>query len=320
MIDLLRRHKFLLFAIFLLQFRIFGKALGEEGGYPRPIGFVNDFARIIQESARKEIESLCADLERRTTAEVAVVTIPSTGSVPIEDYAVELFNRWGIGKRGKDNGVLILVAVRDRKVRIEVGYGLEPVLTDARAGDIIRNVLVPAFRTGDFGGGILKAVQEIGSLISGEGPPEVATPEEKGPYLIPFLAYYLFLLFFSFIAGGFILFSIIGSFAALLGFVSLIFAFLSVPFPLFLKGVVHIVPFLLVAFGSIFLFFLRASKMRALRRKYKTRWAEHFPWWLYGFPYSGGSGGIRGGGGWSSGGFGGFGGGSSGGGGASGSW
>jgi uncharacterized protein len=310
-----RRNKALFsFLLIALLFVAPRKAVGEEGTFPNPVGFVNDFAGIIPERERDEIESLCADLERRTTVEIAVVTLKSTGSIPIEDYANELFNRWGIGKKGKDNGVLILVAVDDRKVRIEVGYGLEPILTDARAGDIIRRVLAPEFRRGDFGKGLLSAVRYIGELVEGKGAPEAMPSEDLLGSPISYLAYYLFLLCFSLITGGLVLLSLVGISIAI------------VALPLFLFGItanisaggaLYLIPLIFMIVGLIAISILKSVKASGLKKKYGRGWTQHFPWWWYGAPYSGGGTVARGGGGWS---FGGFGGGSSGGGGASGSW
>jgi uncharacterized protein len=308
-----RRNKALFsFLLIALLFVAPRKAVGEEGTFPNPVGFVNDFAGIIPERERDEIESLCADLERRTTVEIAVVTLKSTGSIPIEDYANELFNRWGIGKKGKDNGVLILVAVDDRKVRIEVGYGLEPILTDARAGDIIRHVLAPEFRRGDFGKGLLSAVRYIGELVEGKG--EAMPSEDLLGSPISYLAYYLFLLCFSLITGGLVLLSLVGISIAI---VALPLFLLGITANISAGGALYLIPLIFMIVGLIAISILKSVKASGLKKKYGRGWTQHFPWWWYGAPYSGGGTVARGGGGWS---FGGFGGGSSGGGGASGSW
>jgi uncharacterized protein len=310
-----RRNKALFsFLLIALLFVAPRKAVGEEGTFPNPVGFVNDFAGIIPERERDEIESLCADLERRTTVEIAVVTLKSTGSIPIEDYANELFNRWGIGKKGKDNGVLILVAVDDRKVRIEVGYGLEPILTDARAGDIIRHVLAPEFRRGDFGKGLLSAVRYIGELVEGKGAPEAMPSEDLLGSPISYLAYYLFLLCFSLITGGLVLLSLVGISIAI---VALPLFLLGITANISAGGALYLIPLIFMIVGLIAISILKSVKASGLKKKYGRGWTQHFPWWWYGAPYSGGGTVARGGGGWS---FGGFGGGSSGGGGASGSW
>ena len=98
--------------------------------FPRPDGYVNDFASVLDESAEGHLEDYLRTLERDTSAEVVVVTVTSLDGTTIEDYANRLFADWGIGQAQSDNGVLLVVAPRDRSVRIEVGYGLEPILPD----------------------------------------------------------------------------------------------------------------------------------------------------------------------------------------------
>ncbi|MBP7057472.1 TPM domain-containing protein, partial [Candidatus Gracilibacteria bacterium] len=139
------------------------------------VGYVNDFARILTTEQRNALETKVQDFERTTTNEIAVVTITSLGGDTIENYAVKLFEEWQIGKREEDNGVLLLVAKDDRKMRIEVGYGLEPVLPDATANHIIQTIMVPAFRQNDFYGGIDQSVDTMMLHISGAIPTVEAT-------------------------------------------------------------------------------------------------------------------------------------------------
>jgi uncharacterized protein len=133
--------------------------------YPKSQGYVNDFAGILNDPIRAALESDLRAVEQRTSAEIAVVTVPSLEGMTIDEYAVGLFADWKIGKRGKDNGVLVLVAPAERRVRIEVGYGLEPVLPDGLAGEIIRTEFLPAFRRGDFAGGIQAGVRDITEVV-----------------------------------------------------------------------------------------------------------------------------------------------------------
>lgn len=129
--------------------------------FPSYTGFVNDYAGLLSAEGKAQLEDRLSQLEKDTTAEVAVVTITSLEGESIEDYAVGLFEKWGIGKEDKDNGVVFLVALTERKVRIEVGYGLEPVLTDGRAGRILDTAVVPNFKTGDYETGIIAGVAAI---------------------------------------------------------------------------------------------------------------------------------------------------------------
>ncbi|MGE0463943.1 MAG: YgcG family protein [Vicinamibacterales bacterium] len=132
---------------------------------PRPAGRVNDFATLLKPDQRQALETLLDGLERDTTAEVAVVTVRELGGVSVEDYANRLFNEWGIGQRGKDNGVLILVALRDREMRIEVGYGLEGVLPDGLAGAIIRENFTPHFRENRYAEGIAEGTARVVEIV-----------------------------------------------------------------------------------------------------------------------------------------------------------
>ncbi len=135
--------------------------------YPAaPQGYVSDFAGTISAEDKEYITRLAQELEDKTTDQLAVVTVKSTEPETIEGYAVQLFQRWGIGQKGKDNGVLLLVAVSDRKVRIENGYGLEGTLTDLISGKIIRDIIVPSFKSGDYSTGIKDGATAIVSVIA----------------------------------------------------------------------------------------------------------------------------------------------------------
>jgi uncharacterized protein len=124
------------------------------------------------------MESELQQLRQQNGAEIAVVTIRSLEGAPIEDYAVELFERWGIGGEGQDNGVLLLVAVEDREIRIEVGYGLEPVITDSRAGRMIREVIAPELSEGDYDAGLTAGAAALSELAFEGQPPG---PLEENP-------------------------------------------------------------------------------------------------------------------------------------------
>src|SRR6185503_6697900 len=136
----------------------------------KPMGFVNDFANVLDVKTRADLQALIEQVEKKTTCEIAVVTVPSLQGLTVEDYASELFKKWGIGKKGKDNGVLLLVAPNDRKVRIEVGYGAESVLTDGKCGQIIRDECLPKFKDKDYNGGVWAATAQIASVLTGDTP------------------------------------------------------------------------------------------------------------------------------------------------------
>jgi uncharacterized protein len=143
---------------------------------PDHTGYVTDLASVLDPATEAAIEAMLADVEQRTTAEIAVVTVRSLDGMTVEDYANCLFKQWGIGQKGKDNGVLILVAPTERKIRIEVGYGLEPVLPDGLAGEIIRQSALPPFRSGDVSGGTTATVDRIAALVMAN---HTVTPEER---------------------------------------------------------------------------------------------------------------------------------------------
>lgn len=132
---------------------------------PSPTGRVNDFASVLDDSSERQLDALLARLEEETTAEVAVATVSSLDGITVDEYANRLFNAWGVGQRGKDNGVLVLVATSAREMRIEVGYGLEGVLPDGLSGQIIRQQFAPAFAKGDYEGGIVAGVTRVAEIV-----------------------------------------------------------------------------------------------------------------------------------------------------------
>ncbi len=141
-------------------------------------GYVTDSAKILSASETRDIQNYLESLEYSTGIQVAVLTLPSLGGKDLEMYALNVAESWGIGRKDKDDGVLLLVSLAERKVRIEVGYGLEDRLTDAKCGLIIRNIITPEFRAGRYGQGIYKAVQNIGGIASGNA--EQVSPSVRG--------------------------------------------------------------------------------------------------------------------------------------------
>jgi len=147
---------------------------------PRLEGRVTDTAHLLSPAAVARLDALLADFERTDSTQVAVLTIPSLSGEPLEDYAVKVAQSWGIGQKGKDNGVLLLVSKNDRKVRIEVGYGLEGRLTDALTGRIIDNVIVPSFKAGAFDAGIENGLAAVIEGARGEYKAPPATGQPSG--------------------------------------------------------------------------------------------------------------------------------------------
>jgi uncharacterized protein len=140
----------------------------EEVPNPRQVngGWVTDLADVLTPAAETQINQLVLALEAQNGSEVAVVTVPTTEPLTAREFATALFERWGIGKQGQDNGVLFLIAVDDRRTEIETGYGTEAVLPDARAGRILDQSVIPYFRAGDYETGILSGTEAIVSVLS----------------------------------------------------------------------------------------------------------------------------------------------------------
>lgn len=154
-----------------------------ETTYPKPQGHVNDFAGVMASDTRRTLENTLRDLAAQTGAEIAVVTLPSLNDEPIENVAVDLFKEWGIGKKGSDNGLLFLIAPTDHKVRIETGYGLEPILPDAATGRVLDTYVIPEFKKGDVNAGILHGTQALVRILAAHfklNPDEMA-PAPKIP-------------------------------------------------------------------------------------------------------------------------------------------
>ena len=134
---------------------------------PPLTGRVVDLAGVLPPAVAEELSANLQAHEAKTTNQVAVLIVPSLEGEPLFDLSHRVATTWNLGRKGTDNGALLLIAIKDRKVRVEVGYGLEGVLTDARSAQIIRNEIVPRFRMGDFSGGITAGVQAILKTIEG---------------------------------------------------------------------------------------------------------------------------------------------------------
>ena len=134
----------------------------------QPEGYVNDYANVIEASDREAISNSIRELEEKTTAQVAVVTVKTTHPEEIQQFSVRVYDQWKIGQKGKDNGVLLVVAVEDREAWITTGYGLEGALPDVVCSKIDRDVMIPHFRQGNYSQGIRAGVGAIISLIAKE--------------------------------------------------------------------------------------------------------------------------------------------------------
>jgi uncharacterized protein len=146
---------------------------------PKATGRVNDFANVIDPAVEAEIDHRLDLLEQTTSSEIAVATIKSLEGMSSSDYANRLFKEWGVGQAKTDNGVLVVIAIDDRDMAIEVGYGLEGVLPDGLAGQIIRDDFTPRFRDGDYSGGIRTGVMRLADVVEKQ---QVLTPEQLAQF------------------------------------------------------------------------------------------------------------------------------------------
>lgn len=265
----------------------------------RPTGHVNDYANIIDGNIKQQLEEELRLFAASTTNEIAVVTIPSLDGDTIEHYATKLFESWKIGNAKNDNGVLLLISRDDRKLRIEVGYGLEGALPDILAQDIINNQITPSFKQGDYSTGVIKGVTGIIEAIYGEY--KATGPLGKKSSINMFETIVIVVVVgFQFLsailarskswwAGG-VLGGVFGGVLTFIGFFGITFI------------IGALLTIVLVLVGLFFDYVVSGRYATLVAR------GSSIPWWI---------GGNRSGGGGS---FGGFGGGSSGGGGASGRW
>ena len=154
--------------------------LAQQGGhrFPQPTGAVNDFAGVIPAEYRQSMEVLAGEVLRKTGVALVVATFPDIGDNSPEDFVNRLYQAWGIGKKGEDKGVLIFVAVKERKFRIETGYGVEGVLPDGLVGEIRDRYAIPYLRQGDYGQGLFKTMSAIAAVVTGDQA-TVLTPDER---------------------------------------------------------------------------------------------------------------------------------------------
>lgn len=160
----MKKLAFLLFAVFSFTLAGAQKVLPR----PNPPRLVNDAAGVLSAGQAAQLEQKLVALDDSTSNQIAVVILKSIGDGGIEDYATRLFREWGIGNKKTNNGVLLLIAIDDRKVRIETGYGLEGAIPDITASEIIHNEIAPSFKKGDYYTGIDKAVDALSKAAAGE--------------------------------------------------------------------------------------------------------------------------------------------------------
>ena len=174
-----------LLAVFLLLLAGSGSLPAERvQDLPQPTNYVNDFAGVLSPQTTASLNALCAQVDRQAHAQIAVVTIKSLDGEPIENFATALEDKWKVGKKGTDRGLLLIFATNDRKYRFEVGYGLEGILPDGRVGDIGRQ-MVPYLRQNDFDGAITMAVQQVAGVIAADAGVTLTAQPRRGPPPVP---------------------------------------------------------------------------------------------------------------------------------------
>jgi uncharacterized protein len=151
--------------------------LAEAQNFPKLTGRVVDEAKLLSPAQKQQLEALSTDVGNVAQRQFVVATIPDLQGYPIEDYGYKLGREWGIGQKDANNGIILIVAPNERKVRIEVGYGLEPIMTDALSQTIIDDQILPKFRSGDMPGGIVAGAQAIAEQM--KAPPEAAEARVK---------------------------------------------------------------------------------------------------------------------------------------------
>jgi uncharacterized protein len=142
---------------------------GPEGpAVPAPVGFVNDAAGVLDETTRAQLEGFLDQVKRKTGAEFAILVMPTTAPVTPTEYKTRVFDAWKLGKKGEDTGLLMLIALKEREVRFETGYGLEGTVPDGFQSRVFRDVMAPRFRENDYAGGTIAGVQAVAARIARE--------------------------------------------------------------------------------------------------------------------------------------------------------
>ena len=194
-----------LLAVFLLCLPAW--ACAQQAAIPHFDSPVVDVTGTLDAASKQRIEQQALALQQRKGSQLQVLVVPSTQPETIEQYAVRAFESFRLGRKGVDDGVLLVVAKNDRKVRIEVGYGLEGAIPDIAAGRVIQEYMVPKFRQGDYAGGIVDATAQLVKLIEGEPLPEPVAdnptgPDRGGEWLFALIAAFFVATFLRNILGG----------------------------------------------------------------------------------------------------------------------
>jgi uncharacterized protein len=202
-VDALATRSFALRGLFALLFALVATFAAAEPKYPDLTGRVVDQAGVIPETMRATLRTKLKDLEDKSSIQLVVATIKTLDGYDVESYANGLFRYWKLGEAKKNNGVLFLVAPSERKMRIEVGYGLEGTLTDALSKVILTSAVAPKFKAGDYGAGIERGVEGIVEILSGDSAEWVKKTSPQPSFfeeLFPLLLFGLFIFIFIMMA------------------------------------------------------------------------------------------------------------------------
>ena len=156
--------------LFIILASVFAAPLCAPGTdqFPRPQGAVNDFASVLPQEYRRSMEILSGEVLSKTGTSIVVATMKDIGGADAAEYANRLYEAWGIGKKGEDKGVLIFLALKERRIRIETGYGVEGILPDGKVGELLDQYVVPLLRKGDYGKGLSNAVIAVSTVIASD--------------------------------------------------------------------------------------------------------------------------------------------------------
>jgi len=176
-----------------------------ERPFPKPEGLVNDFGRVISATYRQKIAAVANEVLRKTGTAIVIVTMPDIGGAEYNDYANRLYSAWGIGKKGEDKGVLVFVTVKERKMRIETGYGVEGILPDGLVGEIRDTYMIPSLRKNRFGEGILNGTLAIAQVIAKDAGVRltdasgISLPKKRKQSRFTFLPFLILFIVFMFL-------------------------------------------------------------------------------------------------------------------------
>lgn len=209
-----KTYYILIFLVGIATFLYLGsRGMGEQS-FPRPRGAVNDFASLISEKEERMMENISREVLQKTGTALTIVTVDTVGDSDYETYANELYADWGIGKKGEDKGVLIFLTKKERKIRIETGYGVEGILPDGLVGQILDDYVVPFLKKGDYGKGLLNGTIALSQVIAKDAGVKITGESSSIPRPRPqriglgsrlFSLLFFIILFFLFIRNPFLL-------------------------------------------------------------------------------------------------------------------